>query len=199
MPPAIEVATIVRLEEKPMITKIGQALAIALCLAACSSTPNLSSQQHFNLSGRWQLVEELSDAAPSARQMMEQVGADEIRRQPSRRAQMARINGAVFAFVAQDFPVLQARSLRIEQNSDSMGIDYEPGTYRDVSWGYRERGLWEVYAGWDEQGALVIDSRSSEIRGVEQHVLRADGLLEINVVVNSDQRDLSLRRVYARI
>ena len=174
-------------------------LSICLVLAACNTTPDLSSDERFDLSGQWRLVPELSDKAPTSRQMMERVGAEEISRAPSRRAHKARIQGAVFAFVAQDFPVLQAHALRIEQNRDSMGINYQPGSYRDVSWGYRERGLWKIYAGWDEQGALVIDSRGSDIRAIEQHVLRADGLLEIQVRINADKRDLAVQRVFEKL
>ncbi len=129
---------------------------------------------------------------------MNRVAQDEARRRPSRSAQKARIKGAVFAFVKQDFPVLEAHHMVIEQNRDSMGINYEPGTYRDVTWGERERGLWRIFAGWDEQGALAIHSRSSDIRAVERFSLRDDGRLQVQVDIDGDDRDFSLVRVFER-
>ena len=73
-----------------------------------------------------------------------------------------------------------------------------PSPYRDVTWGERERGLWRVNAGWDETGALLIDSRSDDIRALERMVLRPDGLLEIAVSVRGDRRNLEVTRVYRR-
>ena len=172
------------------------AISVLAALTACSTTPSLSTDAVFNLSGKWRLVPSESDAPPNPRKVMNRVSQESVERRPTRSAAKARVRGAVFAFVTQDFPVLTASRMRIEQSSDSMGIDYTPGTYRDVTWGRRERGLWEVFAGWDENDALVIDSRGNDIRAVERMFLRPDGRLQVNVTVNADRRQLDLTRVF---
>ena len=172
------------------------AISVLAALTACSTTPSLSTEPSFNLSGKWRLVPDESDAPPNPRNAMNRVSRESIERRPGRSAAKARVRGAVFAFVTQDFPVLTANRMRIEQSGDSMGIDYTPGTYRDVSWGRRERGIWEVYAGWDETEALIIDSRGNDIRAVERMILRPDGRLQVDVTVNADKRQLDLTRVF---
>ncbi len=181
-----------------MTTRTAAGLAALLVLAACSTTPDLSSSQQFDLTGTWLLVADESDAPPDPEDEMNRVGRGAVRAATPRSAHRTRIDSAVFAFMSHDFPVLEARRMRIEQNRDSMGIDYDPGTYRDVTWGERQRGVWQVFAGWDETGALVIDSRGNDIRAVERMNLRPEGLLEIDVRIKADRRDIDVVRVYRR-
>ncbi len=183
---------------KRLITAVAIAFTLVL-LQGCSTVPDLTSKQAFNLTGQWRLVDQLSDAAPNPRRMMDRMDKEVARRGPTRGAQKVRMQGALFAFVNQDFPVLSAEKMLVEQNVDSMGIDYKPGRYRDVTWGERERGLWRVYAGWDDEDRLVIDSRGNDIRARETMHLRSDGLLEVQVDVHSKQRDFSVLRVFERV
>jgi len=107
-------------------------------------------------------------------------------------------DGTVFAFIAQDFPVLLADRLHIEQSRESMGIQYEPGTYRDVSFGEKERGLWTVSAGWNAQGQFIIYSDSDDIRGIETHELLDPSTLRVRLAVRADGGDLDLVRTFVR-
>jgi hypothetical protein len=84
----------------------------------------------------------------------------------------------------------------IEQNRDSMGIDYADGPYRDISWGRRERGLWRVDVGWTE-GVLVIRSEASDVTTVERMQLDGD-LLRVDIAVDGEGRDFDLVRVFER-
>jgi len=153
-------------------------IAAALTLAGCGSVPlETRAPAGFDLSGRWQLVDALSDPAPAGR--------------PLRR------RGFSLAFAAADFPVLQARRLSIEQNRDSMGVNYDGDDYRDVSWGERQRGLWQVNAGWLD-GALMILSEAPDAEARE--VLRLDGdRLVVNVEVSSGGETLTRTRVFERL
>ena len=148
-------------------------------LTACGTIqldPN--RPRNFELSGTWHLVEQASDPTPSHRRL--------------------RDRGGMLAFITQDFPVLRAREMRIEQSGDSMGIRYLPGGYRDVSWGTRNRGLWEVRAGWHE-GSLVILSEASDARALETLTL-SDGGRRLDVHVRIDARgdDLAVSRTFRR-
>jgi hypothetical protein len=100
--------------------------------------------------------------------------------------------------VVQDFTVLRARRMEIEQNVDSMGIAYDGGSYRDVSWGIRKRGFWEVNAGWDE-GELRILSKARDAKAEETMILAEAGRrLVVRVNIQADGHELNLTRVFKR-
>ena len=100
-------------------------------------------------------------------------------------------------FMVQDFPLLVARRMRIEQDARSMGIEYDRGSYRDVSWGERRRGIWEVRAGWNE-GALHIYSKAPDTSAAEIWRLSPDGeQLTIEVEVRAG-RTQTFRRTFSR-
>jgi hypothetical protein len=104
------------------------------------------------------------------------------------------LDGSALAFVAADFQVLKADKLTIEQNRDSMGIRYQPGVYRDITWGERQRGLWEVNAGWQER-TLVIISTAKDLR-VEERLNREGDRLTVDVLIEADGQDLTLQRAF---
>lgn len=163
------------------MARYGSALALWawLLLAGCSSVP-LAPQPPpgFDLTGTWALVPERSDAAPTFRRLQ--------------------ARGSRLAYVARDFAVLAAREMRIEQGPRSMGVRYDGRRYRDVSWGSRRDGLWEVRAGWHE-GRLVILSDADDADARETFVLSADGRrLRVEVELASGGDDLSSTRVFAR-
>jgi hypothetical protein len=153
--------------------------ALVSLLAACQSVPLQSHPpQGFDLSGSWQLVPEDSGSPPSQ--------------------QSLRARGGMLSFVAQDFAVLRAREMHIEQNPGSMGIYYDGRDYRDVSWGTRRRGLWEVQAGWNE-GRLVILSKANDADARETLTLAPDGQrLRVDIEVKSKGENLALTRVFRR-
>lgn len=181
---------------------------MALTLAACT-TLNLDSTPPagYNLSGTWLINTQLSDPPPAPGRNGDSGAArDGGRRgagpngggggQPRLPDRSSRLT---FAFLIQDFPVLAAQRLKIEQNRDSMGIDFDRGSYRDVSWGERERGIWDVTAGWDEAGVLTILSESTDARALERLQLSENERqlsVEFDYQVDGDSR--RYRRVFDR-
>ena len=133
---------------------------------------------NFSLGGVWVLDPINSDPAPKPRQL--------------------RKRGFGIAMAAQDFPVMYTRRMRIEQSADSVGIEYDGGEYRDLSWGVRRRGLWEVNAGWEE-GELLILSEAADAKAQETLQLSDDGRrLVVRVEVSADGQHLNLVRAFTR-
>lgn len=166
---------------------------LAGVLTACTSTPLESvNPAGKNLSGEWLLNTTASDMLSEG---------DEFGGMPKRKRRLSgsrRIMpfGSGLAFVAQDFQVLRAERLVIELNHDSMGVHYYPGVYRDVSWGERQRGLWEVRAGWLE-GDLFIESKANDLFVVERFSLSRNEL-SVTVAVEADGDTSEYVRVYSR-
>jgi hypothetical protein len=150
-------------------------MAVVLLVGGCGSVPlSDSAPAGFDLGGHWVL-------------------ADGQRPLGTSRA-AAGMNGG---FMTQDFPLLAATEMRIEQDARSMGIEYARGSYRDVSWGERRRGVWEVRAGWHE-GALHIYSDAPDISAAEIWRLSEDGQrLDISISVRGP-RDRDFQRVFRR-
>lgn len=171
---------------------IGAAALVAV--VACSGVPlDAQPPARYDLGGQWVLNAELSDPPPNTRQIMARADRDFAE------GRIGAPSGGALAFVTQDFPVLEAKSMVIEQDSDSMGISYDNGVYRDVSWGERRRGLWKVSAGWFE-GDLVILSKASDATGRETFQLSENGqTLVVAVVANSDGEKLTAQRVFERV
>lgn len=188
-------------------SRAGLVALMALTLGACT-TLNLDSTppDGYNLSGTWLVNTQLSDLPPApGRNGDGRAGRDEGKRGAGpgnggdRRLMPDRSSRLTFAFLIQDFPVLAAQRLKIEQNRDSMGIDFDRGSYRDVSWGERERGIWDVTAGWDEAGVLTILSESTDARALERLQLSEDERqlsVEFDYQVDGDSR--RYRRVFDR-
>jgi hypothetical protein len=100
--------------------------------------------------------------------------------------------------MTQDYPLLVAVKLSIEQDVRSMGIEFESGSYRDVTWGERKRGIWLVRAGWHE-GDLHIYSKASDTSAVEVYRLTDDGQrLLINIEVEAGRGIQRFNRVFVR-
>jgi len=159
-------------------------LCSALLASACA-TPNLATQvpSGFDLTGEWRLVADKSGSPPPHGSL----------RPPGRGGsrELARHG------VEQDYPVITATLLDIEQNRDSMGIRYDRSEYRDVSWGKREIGMWTVDAGFSD-GALYIVSRAHDSRATEIMNLSDDGnTLVVDIDVHAGE-NFTLRRVYRR-
>ncbi len=166
-------------------------ILLGILIAGCESTPQEPPPAVFDLSGTWELNTGASDAAPDLQEIRRLEDRDVLRGR-QRDAEASSI------FVTEDFPVLDTPRMTIEQDARSMGIRYADGTYRDVSWGERERGFWTIRAGWRE-GALVIDSRRNLTRGRETMRLERGGRrLRVDVSVETGGRDVRSVRVFDR-
>lgn len=170
-------------------------LVATLILSACTTLDlDETVPSGFDLSGVWLINPVLSDAPPSRESLKPgrgRLGGDRVGARPP-----AGMLG--LSFLTQDFPVLAASRVRIEQNRDSLGMDFDRGTYRDVSWGERDRGLWRVQAGWDE-GDLVIVSTGEDTRVEERYTLAEEGSrLSTVVSFQIDSERGEYRRVYDR-
>jgi len=153
---------------------------VGLGLAGCGATPPSPQMPvGFDIAGDWELVPEQSDSLPSTAAL--------------------RARGGMLNLAVQDFPVLRARGMKIEQDHDSMGLSFDGGEYRDVSWGSRRRGLWEVQAGWlDDQ--LIILSKARDADARETFQLGAGGQrLSVRVEIRSGGESLALTRTFVRI
>jgi len=155
-------------------------IVIALLLAGCNSKPpSVAVPAGFNLSGEWVLLPDASDAGPTGLNL--------------------RARGGMLRLIAQDFPVLRATRLSIEQGGDSMGISYDGTDYRDVSWGARKRGFWEVQTGWVE-GQLVIISKAEDADARETFALTPDGgQLAVHIQVEAGGESLAVTRTFTKI
>ena len=166
-----------------------------LAMGACGGL-NLETtpSQPTNLSGLWQLDVGASDSSEGLKNRPSRGRG----RNQSVREEIQRISrGSGLAFIAQDFQVLKAKRLKIEQGSDSMGVQHWPGVYRDVTWGERERGLWTVYAGW-EQNDLLIQSTTKDMRVLERYQLINNGQLRVLISVKADGETKELQRFFRR-
>ena len=171
---------------RALVCGVSLLFALAACTALDPEVP-----RGFDLTGDWVLEEGSSDAPPDI---------DAIRRREDRDVIRGRQSDATAsaAFAVQDFPVLTARRLEIEQDDESMGIRYDGVVYRDITWGERKRELWTVHAGWAE-GDLVIRSVRGRTKGREEFVLERNGaFLRVTVSIETDGQDVRSVRVYRR-
>ena len=171
-------------------------LALLLAVAGCGGlplTPEVPAT--FDLNGQWVVREAASDPPPNPERLQAEADRGLLDLgSPGRRSAI----GAL-AFAVQDFPVLGAKSMIIEQDPHSMGIRYDSGVYRDISWGERRRGLWQVSAGWLED-ALVVVSKASDAEATETMRLGADGRhLVVEVSLKSAGQSFAAVRTYDRV
>ena len=148
-------------------------LGLLLIALGCGSVPlEEQAPAGFNLNGEWRLDTDASDGELRGR-------------------------GVGSAFLGQDFPLLLARQMRIEQDARSMGIEYGRGSYRDVSWGERRRGVWQVHAGWLD-GELRIYSDAPDTSAVEIWRLSENGQRLVIDVQVKGARTEQFQRTFVR-
>ena len=171
-------------------------LALTVLLQAGCSSNYLaaSSKTKVELRGYWEIESASSDDA----QKLLQKESDNADRGTNLRKEIQRLlRGSGLALVRQEFGVLSADTMSIEADQFSFGFDYEPGTYRDVSLGRRDRGIWKVYSGWDSD-VFTVDSTSSDIRVVERYLIDANGKLIVDFMIRADGNNVELKRVFKR-
>ena len=168
---------------------------IAVSQVACTSNYLApSAQTNVDLRGYWEIERLSSD---DVRKLMEKE-SDNADRGTNLRNEIQRLlRGSGIALVRQEFGVLSADGMSIEADQFSFGFDYEPGTYRDVSLGRRDRGIWKVYSGWDSD-VFTVESISSGIRVVERYSTEADEKLIVDFTVRADGNNVELKRVFKR-
>lgn len=183
---------------RPALIRYFTLAALVLTLGGCSSGPNLSpvNPAGVDFSGTWLIDFSDSDAVPDLRN---RTGGKSVRRsnRPLTQEALRLTDGSGLAFVVHDFQVLRADKIDIEMNRDSMGIRYYPGVYRDISWGERQRGLWEVNAGWEDD-VLVIISEARNLEVVERIQAQGRGRLRINVAIEADGEEIAFDRFFSR-
>ncbi len=163
---------------------------LSILLTACGSVPlDPDPPNVFDLSGIWVLDAGASDPAMTASRW---------HHRPIRPTGAPRPSGGL-AFVTHDFPLLQANRVEIEQHADSMGMAFDSGAYRDLSWGERKRGLWSVEAGWVES-VLVVRSSASDADVEETYVLDSGGdQLTVTTALRSGGQQAEVVRVFDRV
>ncbi len=169
---------------------------LALAAGGCGSVPlDPAVPTEFDLNGQWVVHVALSDPPTDAKRLSAQADQELVAIERS----SSRSQRGILAFVTQDFPVLASKTMVIEQDRHSMGIRYDKGGYRDISWGERKRGLWEVSAGWRD-GALVIASRAHDATARETMRLVEDGWrMVVHVKVKSGGDSLEAVRTFDRV
>ena len=166
----------------------------ALWLVNCGpASSSLSSVVPYgvDLTGVWVLDEARSDAPPNTEAARQRLKAAEIEGKRSDSF------GSII-YATQDFPVISADRLTIEQDDSSIGISYGDGQHRDLIWGLQTRAEWKIDAGW-EQARLVVKSVVSHTSGTERYQLGSDGktlLVDVSIRAGPDRR--SFRRTYTR-
>ena len=79
----------------------------------------------------------------------------------------------------------------------SAGLDYSPGVYRDITFGQRRRGLWNVYAGWEKE-ELVIVSKADGLNVVERFAMLNPDRIRVVVDVRVEKEERRVVKVFDR-
>lgn len=169
---------------------VGTMLVLISCGPATSSLSGVVPYG-VDLTGVWILDESRSDEPPDNTEALQRLKAAEIEGKRSDSF------GSII-YAAQDFPVIAASRLAIDQDESSIGISYGDGQHRDLIWGLQTRAEWKIDAGW-EQTRLVVKSVVSHTSGTERYQLEADGnTLVVNVAVRAGPDRKSFRRTYTK-
>ena len=166
-----------------------------LCLLGCSALDlDQRKPEKVDFSGHWELNLPLSEGViENPRSRNDVFDSDLIKTEGLARADLL----DPFVFVSHDFHIINAQSLTIELDPISAGLDYQPGTYRDVTFGERRRGLWDIYAGWDGDD-LVILSRADKLQVRERISLVSPNRLRIIVGIEAEKKNRDFVKVFDR-
>ena len=167
------------------------ALIVVLGFVTGCASISFEIPKSFDLTGSWILDEDSSDMPPDL---------SKIQQSEQRRAISGRQSDPTDSatFVVHDFPVVAAETLRIEQDNESMGIQFGDAPYADYKWGRQIRNRWRIEVGWNGE-SLVISKTRDSVRGSETYTLDSNGnILSVQVRVNTASERIVLDRVYSR-
>ena len=170
-------------------------LSIMLSLTSCSALDlDQRKPEEIDFSGHWVLNLLLSEGVIENSSSRNRVRpTDQIRTEGVANVDLL----DPFVFVSHDFHIIDAVSLTIELDPVSAGLSYQPGTYRDVSFGERRRGLWNIYAGWDGDD-LVILSRANNLQVMERMSLVNPKRLRVIVGIQAEKEKRDFVKVFDR-
>ena len=166
-----------------------------LCLVGCSAFDlDQRKPEKVDFSGHWVLNLPLSEGViENSRSRNDVFDPDQIKTEGMASEDLL----DPFVFVSHDFHIIRAQSLTIELDSISAGLLYQPGTYRDLTFGERKRGLWDIYAGWDGDD-LVVLSRADKLQVMERISLVSPNRLRIIVGVEAEKKNRDFVKVFDR-
>ena len=110
-------------------------------------------------------------------------------------------DSAPASVLARDrWKVLGAETLRIDGESDAIGIQYDGSHYDDVMLGELETGGWTVQASVARRDRLVVRSRRAGVTGVERYSVTESGnLLKIRISIKGLAELVAVTRTFRRV
>ena len=177
-----------------LIIKFFSLLLAILCFLGCSSLvleERTPVETHF--SGRWILNVPLSEILEPDSSRENEDSSVRIFSKEIMRPNVA----DPFVFISHDFHVLDAKKISVELGLISAGLDYSPGVYRDVTFGQRRRGLWHVYAGWEDK-ELVIVSKADGLNVIERFAMLNPDRMRVVVNVRVEKEERRVVKVFDR-
>lgn len=188
---------------------VGCLSAVTFLLTACT-TLSYSSPDSVDLSGTWLVDESMSDRVmmrpprDAKRRGDRRGGGPGPGMRPGGEGGMRGPDGGGPGgrYDVDDYTAAQvltpaaanSEELVIEHVSDSMGIRYQSGKYRDIDWGKTEQGRRKMTAGWQRQH-LIIETSGRRGAITETFSLNeAHNVLTITYEVNGNE----FVRVYRR-
>lgn len=173
-----------------MNLKIIFSVCCLILIASCASRLNTVSPDSVDLSGVWLLDQAKSQTVilggqfnnATSRAMagtgMGSAGAVDSTSAP---------NPIGFGGGPQLTRAMKATEMAIEQNHDSMGIDYPNEQYRDIDWGEKEFYRETVTAGWRDN-TLIVKSVGRQMIVTETYQLNATRDVLTLTLLIKDQR-----------
>ena len=159
---------------------------IQACVSVSESTAN-----RIDLSGEWRLDGERSDPTPDLDALRENEDKRLLRgieTDPMESIQLVNLY----------FPIVSTNSILIEQEEESMGVQYEGQPYKDLSWGRHEYDGWTQRVEWNRDSLTVSTTRGG-VRGKEIFKILDDGAaLEVVISIRAGVERINLRRLFQR-
>ncbi len=177
-----------------LVLKISPLLGFGLCFLGCSSLvleERTPSQTKF--AGYWILNTTLSETLESNYKKEREDSSVRILSEEIMRPNVA----DPFVFISHDFHVLDATKISVELGIDSTGLDYDPGVYRDVTFGRRRKGLWNVYSGWEGEDFLIV-SKADGLNVVERFAMLNSDRMRVIVDIRVEKEERRVVRVFDR-
>ena len=123
-------------------------LLVCGCTSVTTETP-----KSIDFSGTWRVNESNSDPVPDINKIFSEERNAIISGELNEPTNSA-------TFLKLDFPILFNNVLMIEQDAESMGINYESSPYDDIKWGLQSHAGWRRRVVWKEN-TLVIQKNQS--------------------------------------